>query len=400
MQHWSDYAADTARPDIRTVSPVDAVAEIDRQLKNIGDEKKRRALNRIDDFFPDTGPYRRELYPKHLEFFRAGKFYRSRMFSAGNRCLLASSVLELNGWMWPRERTVGELLHTGNEEQVLRSWRDGKECWEPASAIFLKGYGAAVRLHLSNGRTFDCGAGHEILSPDGRYLPVFAFGPKDPTAAGICILCQEDLPDQVILDLTVPRTNCYFSQGIVSHNCGKTVAGAYETTLHLSGRYPPWWEGRRFDGPISAWACGVSNETTKNVVQAELFGKLEKDDSVSDSVIGMGTGMIPSDLIAGVEFHAQIRGAIKTAWIKHVSGKRSSLGFKSYEQGSVAFEGTAMDWIWMDESADLAIYTECLMRTMTGDGEIVITATPLNGLTELVMQFMPDGVVPETKIPV
>lgn len=191
-------------------------------------------------------------------------------------------------------------------------------------------------------------------------------------------------------------THCYASQGVVSHNCGKTVAGAFETAIHVGGLYPDWWEGRRFEGPITAWCCGVSNETTKNVVQAELFGKLEKDVTVSAEVIGMGTGMIPAHLIAGVEFHAQIRGAIKTAWIRHASGKRSSIHFKSYEQSSTAFEGAAVDWIWMDESADLSIYTECLMRTMTGQGgEVIITATPLNGLTDLVMQFMPDGVVPD-----
>lgn len=395
MPHWSE-------PQQSVVSPIDAIAEVDRQIKGIEDEKKRRTLNKIDNFFPDTGEFRRELYPKHLEFFRAGRYYRSRMFSAGNRCLLGSSVLEVSGPMLCRpERTVGEILHAGNSPQVIASWQDGSKCWRPASSIFLKGFGPAVRLHLSNGQTFDCGLGHEVMDARGVFRPVYAFGPEDPTAVGTRIERQEDLPDQVILDITVPSTNCYISQGLVSHNCGKTVAGAYETALHLGGIYPDWWEGRRFEGPISAWACGVSNETTKNVVQAELLGRLEKDEVVSEGMIGMGTGMIPAHLIAGVEFHAQIRGAVKTAWIKHVSGRRSMLGFKSYEQGSTAFEGTAMDWVWMDESADLEIYTECLMRTMTGQGgEIIITATPLNGLTDLVMQFMPDGVVPETQVAV
>lgn len=220
-------------------------------------------------------------------------------------------------------------------------------------------------------------------------IPVLLAGNKS-------IVALIDLGYQPIIDFEVAGTHCYSSQGIISHNCGKTVTGAIETVFHLSGAYPLWWEGRRFEGPISAWACGTSNETTKNVVQAELLGKLEKDTNVSDDLIGMGTGMIPASLIAGVEFHAQIRGAVKTAWIRHVSGKRSVLGFKSYEQSSVAFEGTAIDWIWMDESAPLDVYTECLMRTMTGQGgEVIITATPLNGLTDLVMQFMPDGVVPE-----
>jgi hypothetical protein len=41
--------------------------------------------NRIDSYYPDEGPLRRELYPKHLEFFRAGVEHRERCFLAANR---------------------------------------------------------------------------------------------------------------------------------------------------------------------------------------------------------------------------------------------------------------------------------------------------------------------------
>ena len=35
--------------------------------------------------FPDEGPYRRELYPRHMEFLAAGATFRERLFMAGNR---------------------------------------------------------------------------------------------------------------------------------------------------------------------------------------------------------------------------------------------------------------------------------------------------------------------------
>ena len=39
---------------------------------------------------------------------------------------------------------------------------------------------------------------------------------------------------------------------------GKTLSiGGYETALHLSGLYPPWWEGKRFEEPILVWAAGT-----------------------------------------------------------------------------------------------------------------------------------------------
>src|SRR5665213_1213782 len=41
--------------------------------------------NQIKYMFPDTGPYRRELYPKHLKFMAAGKDHSQRLFSGGNR---------------------------------------------------------------------------------------------------------------------------------------------------------------------------------------------------------------------------------------------------------------------------------------------------------------------------
>src|SRR4029079_9630517 len=44
---------------------------------------------------------------------------------------------------------------------------------------------------------------------------------------------------------------------IAANRVGKTWGiGGYETALHLTGDYPPWWEGRRFDSPVDVWAAG------------------------------------------------------------------------------------------------------------------------------------------------
>src|SRR4029453_4558197 len=55
---------------------------------------------------------------------------------------------------------------------------------------------------------------------------------------------------------------------LAANRVGKTDAAAYEMTAHLTGQYPAWWEGRRFEGPISAWLAGKSavppRETTQN----------------------------------------------------------------------------------------------------------------------------------------
>jgi len=46
-----------------------------------------------------------------------------------------------------------------------------------------------------------------------------------------------------------------------------------------------------------------------------------------------------------------------------------------------------MDVIWLDEECPENIYNECLIRTMTTDGHVFVTFTPLKGLTPLVVKF-------------
>src|SRR6516165_7127907 len=43
---------------------------------------------------------------------------------------------------------------------------------------------------------------------------------------------------------------------LAANRVGKSEGvGGYEITLHLTGRYPDWWKGRRFSRPITAWAA-------------------------------------------------------------------------------------------------------------------------------------------------
>src|ERR1035438_5752159 len=72
---------------------------------------------------------------------------------------------------------------------------------------------------------------------------------------------------------------------MAANRVGKTVAGAYETTCHLTGLYPIWWEGRRFERATDGWACGTTSQTTRDVVESVLLGK------------SRGQGMIPAELI-------------------------------------------------------------------------------------------------------
>lgn len=168
--------------------------------------------------------------------------------------------------------------------------------------------------------------------------------------------------------------------------------GGYETALHLTGLYDDvthgWWEGRRFDEPVRFWAAGKTNETTRDIVQAKLFGEVLGSGSTKRV---SGTGLLPGDTIEEITWKAGVPNLIDTAQIRHKSGGLSTIGLKSYQQGRGSFEGTEQDGIWLDEEPPLDIYGECLIRTATTNGMIYITFTPLEGMSEVVMQFMPGG---------
>jgi phage terminase large subunit-like protein len=181
---------------------------------------------------------------------------------------------------------------------------------------------------------------------------------------------------------------------LAANRVGKTEGvGGYEVTMHLTGLYPDWWRGKRFTRPISAWAAGDTGKTVREIIQFKLLGPYND----------MGTGLIPKDCIVKTTPKQGIPEAIDTIHVKHVSGGVSTLVLKSYDQKRISFQGTEQDVIWCDEEPDMGIYTECLLRTMdtsgTGknNGMILVTFTPLMGMSETVLAFLPNGEVLENQ---
>lgn len=216
------------------------------------------ATNKILQFYPDTGPLRRELYPRHMEFFRAGAEYRERCFMAANRV-------------------------------------------------------------------------------------------------------------------------------------GKTEgAGAYESTLHMTGEYPEWWEGRRFTKPVRGYVCGKTNETTRDIVQTKLFGMVSTKENRK---VVDGTGLVPARCIGDISWKQGVSDLIDTVRVRHKSGGWSIVNVKSYAQGRGSFEGTERHFIWLDEEPPADVYGECLIRTATTNGLCYITFTPLEGATDVVMSFLPGAML-------
>ncbi len=220
------------------------------------EEKRRRKVERkYLEYFPDTGPLRRELYPKHIAFFRAGTRYRERLMLAANR--------------------------VGKTESV----------------------------------------------------------------------------------------------------------GLYEVMLHATGLYPDWWEGRRYTKPIRAWVAGDTGKTVREILQLKLLGPVGQ----------WGTGLIPKEKIGRISKATGIPDAVDAIYIKHTNntGPDSVITLKSYDQRRESFQGAEPDIILLDEEPPEDIYTECLIRTMTNKGMILMTFTPLMGMTNLILNFLPGGRIQE-----
>ena len=172
---------------------------------------------------------------------------------------------------------------------------------------------------------------------------------------------------------------------LAGNRVGKSLTGLFETTLHATGNYPDWWQGRRFNRPVNIWLAGDTNQTVRDILQTKLLGPIDD----------MGSGLLPRDALHHTTNKAGIGKAIEMAYVRHSSGGMSTIGFKSYDQGRKSFQGTEKDLILMDEEPPYDVYVECLMRTMTNDGMLMLTFTPLLGLSEVVLAFLPGGQLSE-----
>jgi len=170
---------------------------------------------------------------------------------------------------------------------------------------------------------------------------------------------------------------------IAGNQLGKTWSAGYETAMHLTGRYPDWWQGAVFNDPVAMWAAGVTGEVTRDSVQRVLCGRIN----------AIGTGAIPADAIKDKAMKRGVADAIDTLVVRwggggDIQAKESLLGFKAYDQGREKFQAETLDIVWLDEEPPMDIYTEALTRTNATDGILYMTFTPLQGMSDVVRRFL------------
>jgi phage terminase large subunit-like protein len=171
-------------------------------------------------------------------------------------------------------------------------------------------------------------------------------------------------------------------RGILAANrIGKTVSTCYETAMHLTGIYPDWWQGRRYDRPITAMVAGEGWSQVALVLQNELLGT--PDVKLRDNI---GSGAIPKSCIDQDTMRSDGANCIGVE-IRHVTGGKSYLLFANYTQEVRQLQGFKLNLAVFDEQPPDDFFSEIVTRTATTQGMVMCSFTPLKGLNGLVSKF-------------
>ncbi len=172
---------------------------------------------------------------------------------------------------------------------------------------------------------------------------------------------------------------------MAANGTGKTMSAAMETAFHATGRYPDWWQGTRSTRSVEIIVGAKTNDAAVKVVQKELLGDIMDKTS-------LGTGAIPLEYLnTDFKMKPGIPGAVGDFLVKHISGGWSKISIMSYDQKPKAFMGTRFDMGWLDEEPPTEIWSQFIRGTLSRKHAILyITATPEEGMTHIVIQFMND----------
>lgn len=168
---------------------------------------------------------------------------------------------------------------------------------------------------------------------------------------------------------------------MASNQSGKTYCAAAQTAMHATGKYPDWYIGRRFKKAPVIWCAGVTGEVVRDSIQRLLVG----------DIANPGTGLIPQGDVKETTPSRGVADLIDTILVKHISGGTTRIRLKYYEQGREKFQADTVDFVWLDEEPDEDIYKESLTRTNATGGYVVMTFTPLKGMSKVVKRFVKES---------
>ena len=143
---------------------------------------------------------------------------------------------------------------------------------------------------------------------------------------------------------------------------GKTMMQTAEEFYHLTGLYPEWWDGVRYDGPVSTAMVDPTVLRGRDCTQALMLEAIER--------------------IGDIEFEKVPKPGVPDAMsqlrIKHVSGGMSNITFLSAEMSCEKFAGFSVDRVAINEGVRDSILVECSVSRGAADGVLSAVYTPFD----------------------
>jgi len=174
---------------------------------------------------------------------------------------------------------------------------------------------------------------------------------------------------------------------------GKSTATGYELAFSACDWWPDWHTGRHPSPPqiersakFTGWYASISSQTVRDGIQSKLLGDISQKD-------GLGSGAIPLDYIRGISMSRGISNFVDTITVSRESGGIGLLQSKTYEQSVMSYQGVPVDMALVDEDPgyDDRIYNELLARTISTNGRIIVSLTPMLGTTPIRKRFIQSG---------
>ena len=184
-------------------------------------------------------------------------------------------------------------------------------------------------------------------------------------------------------DFGVPGYGNYIAGGVVNHNSGKTTAGAGVVSRLVRREGPIYRRLRNPESrPLKIWVSPQSFEKYKSNWERRLH----------------------DEVFAGLDITHHVEVGYKQTPVPVFTwddgcAEGNQLWGKSQDQGFLAFESDVVDLIVFDEEPkDPRIYTSSVQRLATTNGIILLTFTPLLGMSWTHGRFYQPTVKPEYKV--
>jgi len=96
------------------------------------------------------------------------------------------------------------------------------------------------------------------------------------------------------------------------------------------------------------------------------------------------------DFIESISKSRGIDNFVDTITVRRASGGYANLQSKTYEQSVLSFQGVPVDLAWVDEDPgyDDRIFNELVARTYAAQGRIIVSLTPMLGMTPIRKRFI------------